>query len=59
MGRGEAGEEIREKLETEDQYQPRVELVRNQKMRESVKTLTNIPEEREREEETEESELKK
>ena len=59
MGRGEAGEEIREKLETEDQYQPRVELVRNQKMRESVKTLKNIPEEREREEETEESELKK
>ena len=59
MGRGETGEEIREKLETEDQYQPRVELVRNQKMRESVKTLTNIPEEREREEETEESELKK
>ena len=59
MGRGETGEEIREKLETEDQYQPRVELVRNQKMRESVKTLTNIPEEREREEEAEESELKK
>ena len=59
MGRGETGEEIREKLETEDQYQPRVELVRNQNMRESVKTLTNIPEEREREEEAEESELKK